>query len=454
MAGGTNRWARAAFNDDSGWPSAVSFFRERLFYARGRTLYGSVVGLYDDFQRLDGPDVTKETALVLPLASDRVDLVRWLSGLKGALLVGSSRAELSVQQQTLQQVFAADNVTADPQTELGSTLLEPLRVGNVVLFIQRSGRKMQEMKYQYSDSGEGFTADEITVLAEHILASGVVDMDYQQEPDSVVWCVLGNGSLAALTYNRARGVVAWAPHFIGDEGFAVTADGIPSGYGFVESVASISSPDGTRDDLWLVVRRTIDGETRRYIEIMESNMLAQDNGLAEAFYLDSGITRPAGSPTSTVTGLDHLEGATVQILADGNPHPDRVVTDGAVDLQFPASVIHVGFNAPARLKTMRVEGGSQGGTNQTKMKAIAECFFRLNYTLGGRAGPDFDRLDAFTFTNPNDPVGTPLPLFSGDKVVDWPATYDTDGYVCIVQDQPLPMTLVAIVPRMEVSEDQ
>lgn len=450
MAGGTNRWARAAFNDTDGWPTSIAFFRERLFYQRGRTLYGSVVGLYDDFSRFDGPDVTKETAVILPLAMDRLDILRWLVGAQ-ALLVGSGRAELAVKEMTDQQVFAADNATGKPQTECGSTLLRPLRVGNEVLFVQRSGQKMRELKYDYST--DSYKDDDLTVLSEHILRGGVVDMDYQPEPDNLVWCAMADGRLVALTYNRERGVVAWSPHYIGAPGIASDANGVVTGHGIVETVASISSPDGTRDDLWMIVRRTIDGETRRFVEIMEDRKLAEVEGLAYGFYPDAGISRLAGGPTTTITGLDHLEGSTVQVLADGNPQPDKVVTGGTITLDSPSTIVHVGYNSPARLRTMRAEGGSQGGTSQTKMKSIAEVWVRMHASLGGKAGPSFGRLDAMTQTDSGVLVGGALPLFAGDTRIQWPATYDTDAYICVEQDQLLPMTVVALVARLDIGED-
>lgn len=443
VTSGTNRWARSAFNDTDGWPTDVTFFRERLVYVRGRSVYASVVGDYDNFTRKDGPDITKETALILDLTSDRVDSIRWCVGSK-QLLLGTSRSELSIHEQTPQQVFAADNATNTPQSEYGSRLLPPLRVGSNVLFLQRSGRKLREMRYDIN--ADGYVAEDMNILSEHIL-DGVVDMDFQQEPNSVVWCAGDDGKLAALTYDRERGVIAWHNHILGGEG-------PNSDHAIVESVACIAAPDGRRDDVWLSVRRQIGETVVRYIEVLEDNTLAERQGLPYAFYPDCGISRPGGSPTTTITGLDHLEGATVQVLADGNPHPDREVVDGEIELQFPASVVHVGFNSPARMRTMRLDAGAQGGTAQTLKKSLAEVYLRFHKTLGGKAGPAFDRLDAISYSDARDLIGAPLVLFSGDKELTWPATYDTDGYVCVQQDQLLPMTLSAIIGRLDIGEGQ
>ncbi len=432
---GTTRWAKSAFSQARGWPTSVAFFRERLVYARNRELFFSVVGAYDDFSRKDGPDITKETAIKIQIASDRLDLIRWITP-SAALLVGTARNELSIQEQTTTQVFAADNAASMPQTEYGSRLLEPIRVGTAVLFIQRAGRKLREMIYDYAS--DRYKADDLTVLSEHIVDAGVIDMDFQQEPDSILWCVLADGTLSALTYNRERGVVAWVPHVIGGPD------------AFVETVASISAPDGRRDDVWFVVRRTINGSTVRYVEVLEDHRLAETD-TADAFYGDGGITYD-GASTKVIAGLGHLEGATVQVLADGSAHADCVVAGGQITLNRFATKVQIGFDSPAQLQTMRADGGAQDGTAQTRSKSIGEVWARLHNTIGGLIGPSFSRLDPIPGLKPANPVGTRPALYSGDRKIEMPADVGTDGYICVQSSPMLPMTLVALTARMEVND--
>lgn len=432
---GTTRWAKSAFSQARGWPTSVAFFRERLVYARNRELFFSVVGAYDDFSRKDGPDITKETAIKLQIASDRLDLIRWITP-SAALLVGTARNELSIQEQTTTQVFAADNAASMPQTEYGSRLLEPIRVGTAVLFIQRAGRKLREMIYDYAS--DRYKADDLTVLSEHIVDAGVIDMDFQQEPDSILWCVLADGTLSALTYNRERGVVAWVPHVIGGPN------------AFVETVASISAPDGRRDDVWFVVRRTINGSTVRYVEVLEDHRLAETD-TADAFYGDAGITYE-GVSTKTISGLGHLERATVQVLADGSAHADCVVAGGQIALNRSATKVQIGFDSPAQLQTMRADGGAQDGTAQTRSKSFGEVWARLHNTIGGLIGPNFSRLDPIPGLKPANPVGTRPALYSGDRKIEMPADVGTDGYICVQSSPMLPMTLVALTARMEVND--
>ena len=432
---GTTRWAKSAFSQLRGWPTSVGFFRERLCYARGREVFMSVVGSYDDFSRKDGPDITKETAINLKLASDRLDNIRWLMPSK-ALLLGTARNEISIQEQSINSVFAADNAASMPQTEYGSRQLEPIRIGNAILFIQRAGRKLRELIYDYAS--DRYKADDLTVLSEHIVDAGVVDMDFQQEPDNILWCVLADGTLAALTYNRERGVVSWVSHAIGGPN------------AFVESVAAISSPDGRRDDVWLSVRRTINGSTVRYLEVIEDNRLAETD-TADAFYGDAGITY-SGVSTKVIAGLGHLEGATVQVLADGSAHADCVVAGGQITLNRAATKAQIGFDSPAQLQTMRAEGGANDGTAQTRVKSFGRVWARLHNTIGGLLGPSFSRLDPIPGLKPSGTVGTRPALFSGDRPIDWPADMGTDGYICVQSSPMLPITLVALTARMEVDD--
>ena len=262
-------------------------------------------------------------------------------------------------------------------------------------------------------------------------------MAYQQEPHNILWCVRDDGELLGFTYNREQDVLGWHRHIIGN--------------GVVESIQHIPSPDGTQDDLWMIVRRTIDGVTKRYIEFLEKDF-SNGSGTVDAFFVDSGLSYQ-GTATTTLSGLDHLEGETVQVLVNGAAHPDRVVDNGSITLQEAATTASVGIGFESRLRTMRIEAGAADGTAQGKTKRITKVVFRLLNTLGAKAGPNFDGADIITFRRPSDPMGQPPALFTGDKLIEWPNGYDFDGYIAIKQDQPLPMTVIAIMPQV-VTQDR
>lgn len=443
ISSGTTRWAHALFNDTDGWPTNVAFFRGRLCYARRRTLAFSVSGVYDDFSTKDGPDITVENGFVVNLAADRLDSVRWLAANDKVLLVGSSIGELAILEQTTQAVFSATNFTDRPQSKYGSRLVDTLDANDATLFVQRAGKKLREEMYDLNI--DKYKAEDLTVLSPQVTEAGITDMDFQQEPDNIVWCVLNDGRLGALTYNRERGVIAWTPHYLGGD------TSFTDGYGLVETVASISSPDGSRDDVWFSVVRQIDGENVRHVEYLEDPTLYKTS-LADMFYVDAGITY-SGAPAQTITGLDHLEGQTVQVLADGSTQADCVVTGGQITLLRAASKVQVGLQYKSQLQTMRPDGGVQTGSSQSYFKGVPQAWFLFEDTIGGQAGPSFDNLDYLPSMKPEQLLGVAKGVFSGWVQFEMPANQGTDGYVCFEQSQPFPATIQAITPRIQVSDD-
>ena len=446
VSASTRRWAFSEFSSVYGWPTGIAFFKERLTYTRGKQVFHSIVGAFTNFARKDAGSVTSETAMSLSLAADKLDSIRWLAQSR-TLVIGSARAELALGEQTTQQVYSATNVQNVPQTEYGSRLLRPLRVGESVLFVERAGHRIRDMKFDFTI--DRYKAEDITVLSEHIFDGSevlgdteqeqrdIVDWAYQQQRDSLVWCVLSDGALASLVFNRERGVIAWTPHYLG-------------GDAVVEAAQSIPSPDGRTDDAWFIVRRTVNGQTQRSIEYMTDYRLVK-KGAAEAVHVDCSVTY-RGAPANVITGLAHLEGKTVSICVDGSNHPDKTVVGGQVTLDRTGSLVHVGYRFVSRMQTMRLEVQGGGGTSQTMRKGIAEAWLRLQSTIGGRVGPSFERMDEIRTLDPRKPVGTPPALYSGDYKLQFPGGFETDAYVCFEQRMPLPATLVAIVLRVQIND--
>lgn len=443
----TRRWAFSEFSSVYGWPTGLSFFKERLTYSRGRQVFHSVTGDFGSFNRRDAGAVTAETAMSLTLASDKLDGIRWLAQSK-ALLIGSARAELVLGEQTTQAVYSATNVQNTPQTEYGARLIRPLRAGESVLFVERAGHRVRDMKYDFSI--DRYKAEDVTVLSEHIFDGSeivgdveqeprdIIDWTYQQQRDNLVWCVLSDGTLASMVFNRERGVIGWTPHYIG----GVDVE--------VEAVQSIASPDGRTDDTWFIVSRTVDGARLRSVEYMTDYRLVK-KGIPEAVHVDDSVTY-RGAPATVIGGLAHLEGTTVHVCVDGSNHPPREVIGGQITLDRPGSLVHVGYQFVSRMQSMRLEVQGGGGTSQTARKGISEVHLRLQSTVGGRVGPSFDRMDAIKTLDPAKPVGSPPIVTNGDIQIQFPGGFDTDGYVCYEQSMPLPATLVAIILRVQIND--
>lgn len=429
------KWAYAAWGTHAGgYPSHVTFFRERLVFARGDRVWLSVSGDYENFSKKDADTVTADRAISVQIASDQVSNVQWLAPSNG-LIIGTTGSEFVLSEITTSEALGPNNVKASPQSAFGSKNIPAIRVGAAVLFVQRSGRKVREIKYDIN--ADAYISIDDTILANHITKSGVVAMAFAQEPDSVIWCARTDGKLIGFTFNREQDVLGWHRHPLG-------------GDGIVESVASIPSPDSTRDDLWMIVRRTIDGQTKRYVEFLEAPY-AEGDSVADSFYVDSGATY-SGVATTTITGLGYLEGETVDVLADGASHPQCVVTGGQITLQRASTKVQVGLPCPALLQTMRIEAGAGDGTAQGKTKRITRAIIRFLYTLGGKSGKDEATADRIEFRTGSDPMNQAPPIFTGDKEVPWPAGYETEGRIMIIQDQPLPMTVAAIMPQVHTQD--
>ena len=425
----TKRWAEAAWSDRRGWPRTVTFYEDRLWFAgsafRPQTLWASVVGDYENFTYGTNDD----DALRYTINTQDLNTITWLSPTQ-VLAIGTTSGEFTISGNQISEPITPTSVRIRPQTTFGCTGdVRPLRVASSILFVQRAGRKVRE--YTYNFDIDGYVAPNVTLLAEHITATGLTDMTYQQEPDQIVWAPRADGLLLGMTYERAEDVVGWHRQPIG-------------GNGIVESVVSLPHWDGDQDVLWLVVRRTINGVTKRYVEYLEKYLTGP-----ETFYVDSGLTY-TGTATTTITGLGHLEGQTVAVLVNGSVHPSRVVTAGQITLARAGTTVVVGLPYVARFKTMPIEAGARDGVAQGKTQRINNLVMRLFETGPGLYyGPDEDHLDELHFRTPSNAMDEPVPLFTGDTTyVPWPGEYQQGAQIMIEHRLPLPCTVVAVMPQL------
>jgi hypothetical protein len=414
----------------AGYPTNTTFFRERLAFAMNQQVYFSVASDFENFARYDDSgQVVADRAIIVQIASDQANTIQWMTP-NQALLIGTSGASFACQENSTNDVFAPGNVKIEQQTADGSSAVFPASVGFSNLFIQRSGRKLIEQSYNFQQNG--YVTSDMTVLAEHITIGGITQIMWHQDPYVALWCTRADGTLLCFTFNKEQDVTGWASH--------------PMTNGIVESLCVVSAPDLSRDDLWLIVNRTVNGVTKRYVEYLSSEYKTGDT-LSLKSYVDCSATYN-GTATTTITGLGYLEGQTVQVLADGSTHPNCVVTGGTITLQRSASIVQVGLPYSSVLTTNRIEAGAADGTAQGKTKRINKCVIRFFNTLGGNAGPDTSTLDEIEFRSPHDPMDQPPAIFTGDKLMEWPDGYNFDGYITVVQSQPLPMTIVAIMPQL------
>lgn len=428
--GNTYKWAFGEWSTKYGYPTKVAFYKNRLLFAARGKLWFSVASDYENFTPMtNGYEVQSDDAINVQIEADSTNTIQWLAP-GSSLLVGTAGGEHSCSPSTTTAAFGPDNIQITKESSYGSKGVNAVQVGATSMFVQRAGCKVRAVLADY-ESGS-YSSSDLTVLAEHITRVGITSLAWQQEPDYVLWVTLSDGSLVALTYNDEQKVTAWHRHDVSGE---------------VESIACIPDPNGVRDDVWMVVKRTINGSTKRYVEYLHSVWDAATESFADAYYVDCGLTY-SGDPVTSVSGLTHLEGMEVAVITDGAAHPAQTVTDGKVDLEWSSSVVHVGLPFTSELITLPLESGGTAGTSQGKTKRISKLTLRFVNTLGGKAGEENGRyLDVLESRSYSDLMDNPPSPFTDDRDIDYPGDYNTNACIRVVQDQPLPMTLVAIYPR-------
>lgn len=396
----------AIWNAVDGFPRCGVLHEQRLLAAGSpaypQTVWGSKTGEYDDFSV--GVDDTDGFSFTV--ASDQINPIEHLA-IGRAVLPLTYGGEFSMIG-GVEKPITPTNVQIKPQTGYGTAVVRPVRVGNEVLFVQRAGRKIRAIGYRLEN--DQWSSPDISVLAEHITESGIVEMAYAQEPESLIWMARADGAMVSLSLDRDQDVIGWGKH---------TTDGL------VESVASI--PGGTADQVWMVVKRTINGATKRYVEFFE-----------EGLNTDCAITGTSGPGTATWTGLGHLEAKTVDVLADGVVMPQQVVTGGQIVLPRVAFEVEIGTHYDTELETLEPELQAPNGTSTAAALSIHEATVRLLETQGcevqGEIIP-FRRFGMSVLDNAVEP-------FTGDKRV---SMLGDNRTVTISQRQPLPLHVLAAI---------
>lgn len=442
-------WRMGLWSDTTGFPTCATFHEDRLFFAGAATspqrIDGSKTGLYSNFAPTDTAGVVADdNAVSFTLNADDVNAVKWLATNEKGLLVGTTRGEWQVKPSALNEAITPTNITGKPSTRHGSADVAPVAAGSAVLFVQRAGRKLRELAYVFEV--DGFKAPDMAMLAEHITRPSITELAYQTQPQAIVWAVRADGVLLGFTYERDQDVVAWHRHELGGYSNA-GGTAIP----LVESVAVVPNPSASRDELYVVVKRYINGATRRYIEYM-SKIWEYGDEQVNAFHLDCGYTITNASPSSTVTGLWHLEGQTVTPYVDGAKHPDVAVTNGTITLNHTATVVTLGYSYQSDGQTMPLEGGSQDGTAQGKTKRIHVVGFWLMDTLGLKFGPDSANLDEILATTWGQNFGEATTLVTDVISERMEDDYNRRGQVYWRADGPFPATVLAIMPKINVSD--
>ncbi len=315
----TANWRLGVWSATTGYPATVTFHQNRLGFAgptdNPQRVDLSRTGDFENFAPTDADaTVADDHAVTNTLSADTVNAIRWMADDEKGLLIGTVGGEWLLRATDAGALVTPSNVQSKRSTAYGSANIMPIRAGRALLFTQRAKRKVRELAYLFED--DGFRAPDTTLVAEHVTRTGIVEMAYQAEPQSVVWMVLTDGTLLSMTYDRDQKVIGWARHVLGGTSDAGTTQAK------AESVAVIPNSDGTADEVYVVVQRYIDGSSVRYIEYVKP-FWETTNDQEDAFFVDSGLTLDTPLTISgatqadpcviTATGHGFSDGAEVRI---------------------------------------------------------------------------------------------------------------------------------------------
>lgn len=352
----THEWNEGAWSKRRGYPRTIAYYEERMVMGgtafRPQTIWASKTGDWDNYLLGDRDD----DALEFTLASDTVNTICWLCQ-HNALIIGTVDSEWTLSASDSAAALTPSNFSVKRQSVYGSAGIVGQMIGETILFVQQGARKVREFVFQWEKNG--YASPDMTVLADHITASGIRETALQQLPDSILWCVLNNGDVAALTYEREQEVIGWHRH---------------TTHGKFISVCTIPQQD--EHQVCFAVQRN----NGICIEFMQSRSF---DSLDNAFFVDSGIC-VTGKNITEITGLDHLDNQTVAILADGAERAPQIVRNGKIILDAPANTVIAGLQYVSTVAPMPIETEMQNGLSILRKKSVGTLKVRVYNSVGGK----------------------------------------------------------------------
>lgn len=411
------------------YPRCSTFYEQRLVFAaplnNPQAVFMSQSTSYENFG-FSTPAKASDS-LSFRIRARQVNVIRAMLPTRGLMLL-SSGAEWTVSGGS-QDFISPSQIVIKNEGYRGAASVQPLVVGNVILFAQRSGGVIRDFSYDFTN--DSFTGTDLTILARHLFEGRQIkSWAYAQALYSIVWVILDNGTCVSLTYLKEHQVWAWTRH---------QTDGV------FEDVMVLQT--ATEDVPYFIIRRTINGQSKRYIERLRSRLITD---VVDGFFVDCGLTYN-GAPATVIAGFWHLEGKTVNALADGNVVRNLVVTNGRITLPRAASKVHAGLPYTAEIRTLEADMGmlQTMGTVQGRMKSVSEVTIRVEKSRGMFIGSERERMTEWKQRAGED-WNEAISLYTGDVFHTIDADWSTVASIVIRQTDPLPMTILALMPETEV----
>ncbi len=457
---GSGATFNASFDPSGNYPSCATYFQQRKVFAGSlnnpQTIWMTQPA---DYKNMDISNPSEsDDAIVATIASNQVNAIKWLVPMNNLVILSSGGAWLLVGGMVTSPVAVTPtNTVVVPQNYVGCADLPPIVINYDILYVQAKGSIIRDLAYNFWVNV--YTGTDMSVLAQHLFFGHNMERwAYAEQPFYQVWIVRDDGVLLSLTYLKEQDVYAWAHH---------DSPG-PSGTDVFLSVASISeqqTPGLNMDSVYFVTQRTIPGinggNPVKYVERMDGRNFLSSGvpasagmtaDVTKAWFLDCALQYYTGTPATVISGLDHLNGATVSILADGNVSPSQTVVAGSITLPYAATRVTVGLPYVSQLQTLSMQPEGMQMQVQDYRKKISAVAVRVADTRGLKVGPNFSSLTEIKERSAQVSMGAAIPLFTGDERVVIDSQYLVDDNVCIQQDNPLPCTILGVIPEVSIGD--
>ena len=431
----TEVWEESSWSTRRGFPRSCTLYEQRMLYAgceaQPLAVWATKIGDFKNFKY----GVDDSDAFSYDIPSTEQNPIEWIAAHK-VVIVGNGKEYGILSSGSDDLPLSPTNAIFRIQEGVGFSGIKPEIIGDVMVAVERNGRRVWELSYAF-DAGVsgGYRAVSLNRLNDDIVEDGIVDIDFSQLREPHLYAVTSTGDLAVLHYNRQDGIVGWSKF---------------TTQGQFESVAVIRGTD--KDEIWVAVLRNINGADVRFIERFNPVTWTAKE---DAYYVDAGVTLTNGSATTSVSGLSHLDGQLCQILADGAVEPSQAPSSGALTLADPATKVHVGLGYDSVYEPMRLDMDSILGSSQGHQKVIRELWVRFYKSLGMTYSNGIQD-DDLAFRDTDDNMDESPPLFTGEKEIKWDGTFGSDPSlndpkITVKQTQPLPMTLLVLVVKYGIS---
>lgn len=426
-------WRLGTWSTNEGWPESVTVFEERLALSKRFQVNASRTSEFDVFTPGEADDDALE---FLQAGGGQANDIVWLADADGFLVIATTGGIRSLSGSGIDEALTPSSFKNRRSRAFGAAKIRPVDAGSSFLYVTRSRRTIA--KLSQNQSGR-FTSDDVGQISEHIPKKGVVEIAFQSDPDPLLWFPLDNGEVGGYTHQPSQEVRGMHRHRVG--GTLTGAD-----WAAVESCCVTPGQSGA-DDVWFIVKRTIGGSTKRYIEVMQAAFEYDD--IENAFQVDCGLSR-TGSAVASVSGLSHLTGESVDVLADGKVYKGLTVTAGAVTLPGGATAAtwHVGLPYEAVADTLELDVGGKDGSILGRRKKVGRVLLSLLETdttgleIKSLQRGRWETVKIPTIVQPDGMAN----LFTGNVSVPIDDSWEGQGRVTIRHTNPTPCTIRAITP--------